>query len=94
MSLDLKADILRAVDEAKRIEQKKQKRLIKKPKHFIIKFPNGVEAMIKCPNGWTGVNGYIKYFKDEYDDNIVFISISKREARKFTRKGVLFNVNN
>lgn len=93
MSLDLKADVLKAANDAQHLTNKKPKRLVKKPQHFIIKFPNGVEAMIKCPNGWTGVNGYLKYFKDEYGDNIVFISINKRETRKFTRKGVLFNVN-
>ena len=70
-----------------------KKKLIKKPKYFIIKFPNGAEALIKCPNGWIGLNDYIKYFKDEYDDNIVAIAISKWEARKFVRKGVLFNAN-
>jgi hypothetical protein len=49
--------------------------------------------LIKCPNGWIGLNDYIKYFKDEYDDNIIAIAISKREARKFVRKGELFHVN-
>lgn len=90
MSLDLKADVLKAVNDAQHLNKKKPKRFIKKPQYFIIKFPNGVEAMIKCPNGWVGLNGYIKYFKDEYDENIVAIAISKREARKFARKGMLF----
>lgn len=70
-----------------------KKKIIKKPQYFIIKFPNGAEALIKCPNGWIGLDNYIKYFKDEYDDNTVAIAISKWEARKFARKGELFYVN-
>lgn len=70
-----------------------KKKKIKKPQYFIIKFPNFAEALIKCPDGWIGLNNYIKYFKDEYDDNIVAIAISRREARKFARKGVLFDAN-
>lgn len=93
MSTNLLDDVRKAAQEAKRIEQKKTRKVIKKHQYFIIKFPNGVEAMIKCPNGWVGVNSYIKYFKDEYDDTIVVIAISKREAHKFVRKGLLFNVN-
>ena len=69
------------------------KKVIKKCQYFIIKFPNCAESLIKCDNGWAGLNDYIKYFKDEYDDNIVAIAISKREARKFVRKGALFNAN-
>lgn len=68
------------------------KKIIKKHQYFIIKFPNGVEALIRC-KGWAGVNDYVKYFKDEYDENTLLVSISKREARKFVRNGVLFNVN-
>ena len=83
----------KALDEAKRKQDKKLKRDMKKHQYFILKFPNFAEALIKCPNGWIGLNNYVKYFKDEYDENIVAIAISKREARKFTRKGLLFNVN-
>ncbi len=90
MSADLKADILKAAEESKRLEEKMLKRRTKKHRYFIIKFPNGVESLIKCNNGWAGLNKYIKYFKDEYDDPIVVVAISKSEARKFTRKGVLF----
>lgn len=93
MSVNLLDDIRKAEQEAKRIEQKKTRKVIKKHQYFIIKFPNGVEAVIKCPNGWVGVTRYIKYFKDEYDDNILVIAISKSEASKFVRKGSLFNVN-
>lgn len=70
-----------------------KKKIIKKPQYFIIKFPNSAEALIKCPDGWIGLSDYIKYFKDEYDDNIVAIAINKWEAYKFTRKGELFHVD-
>ena len=80
------------VEAGYKVSPPKKKR-IKKPQYFIIKFPNGAEALIKCPNGWLGLNAYINYFKDEYDDNILAVAISKREARKFVRKGALFNVN-
>lgn len=93
MSLDLKEDVFKAMKEAERREEKKVRKVMKKHQYFIIKFPNGVETMIKCPNGWGGLNSYVKYFKNEYDDNIVVIAISKREARKFVRTGVLFDVN-
>jgi len=93
LSTNLLDDIRKASQEAKRIEQKKARKVMKKHQYFIIKFPNGVEAVIKSLNGWGGLNSYVKYFKDEYDDNIVVIAISKREARKFVRTGVLFDVN-
>ena len=69
-----------------------KKKLIKKPEFFIIKLPNGEEMLIKC-RGWAGVTDYVKYFKDEYDENTLLVSISKREARKFVRKGALFSAN-
>jgi hypothetical protein len=69
-----------------------KKKIIKKPEYFIIKFPNGAEALIKV-NGWQGCNAYAKYIKDEYDANTVLVSISKWEAFKFFLKGELFNVN-
>jgi len=69
------------------------KKVIKKPQYFIIRFPNFAESLVKCDNGWIGLNDYIKYFKDKYDDDIVIISISRREARKFVKKGALFNAN-
>jgi hypothetical protein len=50
------------------------------------------EALVKV-NGWIGLNDYIKYFKDEYDDNILAVSITKWEAFKFFLKGKLFDVN-
>ena len=68
------------------------KKSVKKPKYFIIKLPNTSEALVKV-NGWMGLKDYIKYFKDEYDDNIIAISITKWEAFKFFLKGKLFDVN-
>ena len=66
-----------------------KKKIIKKPEFFIIRFPNGAEALIKC-KGWGGVNPYIKYIKDEYDTDTVLVSIGKWEAFKFLFKGRLF----
>ena len=62
---------------------------IKKPEYFIIKFPNGAEALIKV-KGWHGCTDYTNYVKDEYDADTLLISISKREAFKFFLKGKLF----
>lgn len=90
MSANLKEDILKATREAGHMEAP-VKKIIKKPKYFIISFPNGAEALIKCNNGWIGLNDYIKYFKDEYDKDIVAISITKSEAFKFALKGRLFS---
>lgn len=69
-----------------------KKKLIKKPKYFIIKFPNGAEALIKV-KGWAGCNDYINYIKDEYDADTLFISITRWEAFKFCLKGNLFNAD-
>ena len=90
MSADLKADILKAVHDAEHLQKKQDKKVINRCKYFIIKFPNGIEALIKCDNGWIGVTDYIKYFKDEYNEDIVAISITKSEAFKFVLKGRLF----
>lgn len=93
MSYDLSNIQRMMVEAGYTIPKPPKKKKIKKPQYFIIKFPNFAEALIKCPDGWIGLNNYIKYFKDEYDDNIVAIAISRREARKFARKGVLFDAN-
>ena len=90
MSHTLNNDVQRMMAEAGYKVSPPKKNSKKKPQYFIIKFPNFAEALIKCPNGWIGLNDYIKYFKDEYDDNIVAIAINKREAHKFVRKGILF----
>ena len=90
MSADLKADILKAAHDAEHLQKKQNKKVIKRCKYFIIKFPNGIETLIKCDNGWIGVTDYIKYFKDKYDEDIVVISITKSEAFKFVLKGRLF----
>jgi hypothetical protein len=66
-----------------------KKKIIKKPQYFIIKFPNGAEALIKI-KGWAGCNDYINYIKDEYDEDTLLVSISKWEAFKFFLKGKLF----
>jgi hypothetical protein len=69
-----------------------KKKVIKKPEYFIIKFPNGAEALIKV-KGWKGCDVYAKYIKDEYCDDTVLVSISKWEAFKFFLKGELFHVS-
>ena len=90
MSADLKADILKAAHDAKHLQKKQDKKVIKRCKYFIIKFPNGVEALVKCNRGWIGLNDYIEYFKDEHAEGIVAVSITKSEAFKFVLKGRLF----
>ena len=70
-----------------------KKKLIKKPKYFIIKFPNGAEALVKI-NGWYGCTAYTEYVKEEYCDDTILISISKWEAFKFFLKGKLFDADN
>ena len=67
-----------------------KKKVIKKPKYFIIKFPNMCEALIKV-NGWYGCTDYIEYVKEEYCDQTMLVSISKWEAFKFFLKGRLFD---
>ena len=67
-----------------------KKKLIKKPEYFIIKFPNGAEALIKV-KGWAGCTDYINYVKDEYDADTVLISINKWEAFRFFLKGNVFD---
>ena len=90
MSADLKADILKVAHDAEHLQKKQDKKVIKRCKYFLIKFPNGAEALIKCDNGWVGLNDYIKYFKDKYEESIVAVSITKSEAFKFVLKGRLF----
>ena len=90
MSADLKADILKAAHDAEHLQKKQNKKVIKRCRYFIIKFPNGAESLIRSSNGWAGLNDYVKYFKDEYNDNILAVAISKSEAFKFALKGKLF----
>ena len=89
MSSNLKEDILKAACEAGHLEAP-VKKVIKKPEYFIIKFPNGAEALIKI-KGWAGCNDYINYIKEEYDVDTLLISISRCEAFKFLLKGKLFS---
>ena len=78
MSHTLTSDIQRMMAETGYTVLPPKKKSVKKPQYFIIKFPNFAEALIKCPNGWIGLNDYIKYFKDEYDDNMLFNEIKLR----------------
>ena len=68
------------------------KKVIKKPEYFIIKFPNGAEALIRV-SGWKGCDAYTPYIKDEYDANTYLVSISRWEAFKFFLKGKLFHAD-
>jgi hypothetical protein len=72
--------------------KKTNKKTIKKPEYFILKFPNMSEALIKV-NGWYGCTAYTEFIKEEYYDQTVAVSISRREAFKFFLKGRLFDVN-
>ena len=58
---------------------------------FIIRFPNGAEALIKV-RGWNGCTAYVNYVKDEFDTDTILISISRWEAIKFILKGCVFDV--
>ena len=68
------------------------KKVIKKPKYFIIKFPNGAESLVKV-KGWIGLNKYLKYFRDEYEETIFAIAITKIEAIKYILNGELFHAD-
>jgi hypothetical protein len=90
LSADLKADILKAAHDAEHRQNKQNKKVIKRCRYFILKFPNGAESLLRSSNGWAGLTDYVKYFKDEYGDNIMFVAISKSEAFRFFLKGKLF----
>lgn len=68
------------------------KKLIKKPEYFIIKFPNGREALIKV-KGWYGCTEYTEYVKEEHCEKTILISITRWEAFKFFLKGQLFHAD-
>lgn len=69
---------------------KKQKsKSPKKKAYFIIRLPNGAEVLIKT-RGWYGLTNYISYFKEEYESDIVAISIKWWEALKYVLKGKVF----
>jgi hypothetical protein len=59
---------------------------------FIIKFPDGKEALIKCCS-WSGVAPYIRYLNAEYEDEISIVVIGWLEAIEFILKGRLFNAS-
>ena len=62
----------------------------KRDNYFIIRFPNGKEALVKC-NGWFGLFPYTNYLKEEFEEDTVAIAISRWEAFKFLLKGKLFS---
>jgi hypothetical protein len=66
----------------------------KKPRKqfFIIKFPDGNEALVK-DYGWVGLIPYAQYFKPQYEEEIVLVAVNWFEAIKFILKGKLFNAS-
>ena len=62
----------------------------KRNNFFIIRFPNGEEALVKCA-GWAGLNSYVGYLNKDFDEDTVAIVISRLEALKFILKGKLFS---
>jgi hypothetical protein len=62
----------------------------KRDNYFIIRFPNGKEALVKC-NGWAGLIPYTNYLKEEFEEDTFVIAISRLEALKFILKGKLFS---
>jgi hypothetical protein len=91
LSLNLKYDIEKAAADRKHQTRKKRKSP-KRPIFFIIKYPNGTEALVKA-NSWSGMIPYTEYVKDEYGDDILIIAIRAREAIKFVMKGKIFNAD-
>lgn len=91
LSLNLKYDIEKAVTDSKRLTRKKRKSP-KRPIFFIIRYPNGTEALVKA-SGWSGMIPYTEYVKDEYGDNILIIAIKASEAIKFVMKGRIFSAD-
>ena len=63
----------------------------KKFKHFVIKFPNGTEALISTNNGWVSLIDVVKYFKEEHGDNIIIRPVSFMYAFKFAIGGKYVN---
>jgi hypothetical protein len=66
----------------------------KKPRKtfFIVKFPGGEEALIKC-SSWAGLVPYTKYFNTEYEEKIALVAINWLEAIEFLLKGKIFNAS-
>ena len=58
--------------------------------YFIIRFPNGEEALVKCA-GWAGLISYTNYLKEEFEEDTSVIAISRLEVIKFILKGKLFS---
>lgn len=70
-----------------------QQKSFKFPKFFIIIFPKGEQVLVKSKKSWAGLIPYIKYLKDEFEDNYLFIPIRRWEAIKFILKGYVFDVD-
>ena len=66
-----------------------KQRIAKRKTYFLIKFPNGAEALVKV-DGWKGCDAYTNYIKDEFDENTYLVAITRWEAFKFFLKGRLF----
>ena len=62
----------------------------KRNNFFIIRFPNGEEALVKCA-GWAGLIPYVDYLNKDFEENTIAIAISRLEAIKFILKGKLFS---
>lgn len=59
---------------------------------FIIELPNGKNLLYRCnATFWAEMIDVVKYFKDEYGDEIILRHISRREAKKYMRGK--YNVN-
>ena len=69
-----------------------KKKVIKKPRYFIVMYPNGAQALIKCDN-WKGLIPYSKFVRDEWADETMLIAIRWHEAVKYLLKGKVFDVN-
>lgn len=63
----------------------------KNPKYFIVVYPNGVQALIKCKS-WHGLIPYTKYIKEEFEDDTIFVAIRWHEAVKYIFTGKVFNL--
>ena len=60
---------------------------------FIIELPNGKTLLYRCnATHWAEMTDIVKYFKDEYGDEIILRHIPRRYAKKYMRGK--YNVNN
>lgn len=61
----------------------------KNAKYFIVKFPNGSEALIRG-KGWYGITSYTEYINPQYEETTVLISVRWWEAIKYVLRGRVF----